>query len=82
MNDDQTAMTPSYSTYLQLPTLLAAQRPPHFEALGQGDDPRSITRDLAHHGELLFIVVHQTFELWFRLVVHELSAAMTAIRSE
>jgi tryptophan 2,3-dioxygenase len=30
---------------------------------------------LAHHDELLFIIVHQVFELWFKLILHELSRA-------
>ncbi|MFZ0216424.1 MAG: tryptophan 2,3-dioxygenase family protein [Candidatus Dormiibacterota bacterium] len=32
-----------------------------------------------HHDELLFIVVHQAYELWFRLVLHELEAARDAM---
>jgi tryptophan 2,3-dioxygenase len=35
--------------------------------------PRS---DPPHHDELLFIVIHQAYELWFRLVLHELETAM------
>ena len=33
-----------------------------------------------HHDELLFIVIHQTSELWMKLILHEFSAAMSAIR--
>ena len=47
----------SYGGYLDLPTLLAAQRP--------------ISRP-EHHDELLFIIQHQTTELWLKLVLHEL----------
>jgi tryptophan 2,3-dioxygenase len=47
----------NYSDYLQLPHLLALQR------------PRS---DPAEHDEMLFIVIHQTYELWFKLMLHEL----------
>jgi tryptophan 2,3-dioxygenase len=47
----------NYSDYLQLPALLALQR------------PRS---DPAEHDEMLFIVIHQTYELWFKLMLHEL----------
>ena len=46
----------TYGTYLRLDELLALQ----------GDD-RGISND-----ELHFIVVHQTFELWFKQVVREL----------
>jgi tryptophan 2,3-dioxygenase len=49
----------SYANYLELDTLLAAQH------------PRS---DPAHHDELLFIVQHQTTELWLKLILHELRA--------
>lgn len=30
----------------------------------------------AHHDEPLFIVIHQTYELWFKLILHELDEAM------
>jgi tryptophan 2,3-dioxygenase len=49
-------MTLTYSSYLQLPELLELQR------------PRSAP---AEHDEMLFIVIHQVFELWFKLVLHE-----------
>ena len=34
------------------------------------------------HDEMLFIVQHQTTELWFRLVLHELDAAMAGIDND
>ena len=34
------------------------------------------------HDELLFIVQHQTSELWMKLAIHEIRSAMTAIRSD
>ena len=52
--------TMSYGDYLDLDSLLAAQH------------PRSRPE---HHDELLFIVQHQTSELWLKLVLHELQAA-------
>ncbi len=60
---------PTYGSYLQLGSVLNAQRPPSY---GKGSEP---TRALLHHDELTFIVVHQVFELWFKLMLHELSAA-------
>lgn len=48
----------TYSDYLGLPTLLDLQH------------PRSSP---AEHDEMLFIVIHQTYELWFRLALHEVS---------
>jgi tryptophan 2,3-dioxygenase len=56
-----------YATYLGLDTLLAAQRP---------------LSDPAHHDELLFIVQHQTTELWFKLMLHELRAATRLVRGD
>jgi len=47
----------TYSSYLKLDELLALQQ------------PRSNPEE---HDELLFIVVHQTYELWFKLLLHEL----------
>ncbi len=49
-------MALTYADYLKLPELLDLQR------------PRS---DPAEHDEMLFIVIHQVYELWFRLVLHE-----------
>lgn len=34
----------------------------------------------AQHDELLFIIIHQTFELWFKQILHELDATMEYIR--
>ena len=57
----------SYGGYLDLPTLLAAQRP---------------ISDPVHHDELLFIIQHQTTELWLKLVLHELEGACAQIRAD
>lgn len=46
----------TYSSYLALDDLLAAQHPRSDE-----------------HDELLFIVIHQTYELWFKQLLHELA---------
>jgi tryptophan 2,3-dioxygenase len=40
----------------------------------------SQTRLSGHHDEMLFIIIHQTSELWMKLILHELKAAMTHIR--
>ncbi|WP_435742680.1 tryptophan 2,3-dioxygenase [Nocardioides sp. SYSU DS0663] len=50
----------SYGRYLDLDRLLSAQHP---------------LSDPEHHDELLFIVQHQTSELWLKLVLHELREA-------
>lgn len=57
----------SYSGYLSLNSLLAQQRP-----LSQPP----------HHDEMLFIIQHQVSELWIKLLIHELSAAIDHIRHD
>jgi tryptophan 2,3-dioxygenase len=57
----------SYGDYLRLDLLLAAQQP-------QSDPPQ--------HDELLFIVQHQTSELWLKLLVHELRSARSLLASD
>jgi tryptophan 2,3-dioxygenase len=53
-----------YHDYLQLDRLLSCQRP-ESERLGR-----------PAHDELLFIVVHQAYELWFKQILHELDAVL------
>jgi tryptophan 2,3-dioxygenase len=36
----------------------------------------------AHHDELLFITVHQTYELWFKQILHELDAAVLLVEED
>lgn len=50
-------MSLSYAEYLQIDRLLELQR------------PRSVPPE---HDEQLFIVIHQVYELWFKLTLHEL----------
>ena len=57
----------SYSGYLQLDTLLSAQQ--------RLSNP-------PHHDELLFIVQHQVAELWMKLMIHELKAAIANLRED
>jgi tryptophan 2,3-dioxygenase len=57
----------SYGDYLRLDLLLAAQQP-------QSRPPQ--------HDELLFIVQHQTSELWLKLMVHELRSARDLLRTD
>ena len=54
----------SYGDYLRLDLLLSAQQP-------LSDPPQ--------HDELLFIIQHQTSELWLKLLVHELRSARTLL---
>jgi tryptophan 2,3-dioxygenase len=57
----------SYADYLRLDRLLTAQEP-------LSDPPQ--------HDELLFIIQHQTSELWLKLLVHELRSARTLLRED
>jgi tryptophan 2,3-dioxygenase len=36
----------------------------------------------SHHDEMLFIIQHQTSELWMKLMVHELTAAIGHVRAD
>jgi tryptophan 2,3-dioxygenase len=49
-----------YPDYLKLPALLSAQA------------PESARHGRSAHDEMLFIIVHQTYELWFKQILHEL----------
>ncbi|MCS6916421.1 MAG: tryptophan 2,3-dioxygenase family protein [Chitinophagales bacterium] len=51
-----------YKNYLELDTLLNAQHP-ESEKAGK-----------PAHDEMLFIIVHQTYELWFKQILHELNS--------
>jgi tryptophan 2,3-dioxygenase len=49
----------------------------HLEQLLSAQHPMS-----PHHDEMLFIVQHQTSELWMKLMLHELRAAVAAVASD
>ncbi len=57
----------SYGSYLSLDELLSAQHP---------------VSDPEHHDELLFIIQHQTSELWLKLVLHELRSAAALLAQD
>jgi tryptophan 2,3-dioxygenase len=56
-----------YKGYLHLDRLLSAQQP---------------LSSPVHHDEMLFIIQHQTSELWMKLAVHELRAAVEFVKSD
>jgi tryptophan 2,3-dioxygenase len=78
----------TYGRYLCLEQILTAQRPrsgslpekgsPHSPKQGE---PTSSSRTSAHD-EMLFIIQHQTSELWMKLMIHELDAALSCIRRD
>ncbi len=59
--------TLSYSEYLHLDELLGAQH---------------LLSDPPHHDELLFVIQHQTSELWLKLVLHELRSAQRSLAAD
>ena len=54
----------SYNSYLAIDELLGLQRP-----LSEGPE----------HDEMLFIIIHQTYELWFKQLIHEFTAAQQSL---
>lgn len=59
-----------YSQYLQLDKILDAQAPESAKDNIRADD------------EMLFIIIHQTYELWFKQVLHELDIVKSIFRQE
>ena len=59
-----------YGEYLRLGELLSCQSPKSAEA-GQ-----------PAHDEMLFVIVHQVYELWFKQVLHELDSVMALFRED
>ena len=52
----------SYNKYLRVADLIGLQ---------------NCLSDPAHHDELLFITVHQAYELWFKQILHEIDAVIS-----
>src|ERR1700716_3851990 len=57
----------SYNEYLRVPELI---------------DLQSCRSTPAHHDELLFITVHQAYELWFKQILHEIDAAIVLMKED
>jgi tryptophan 2,3-dioxygenase len=57
----------TYADYLHLEGLLSAQAP-------RSSPP--------HHDEMLFIIQHQTSELWLKLLIHELTAVRAHVQAD
>ena len=49
-----------YADYIELDKILNSQHPRSFQSLEQGND------------EMLFIIIHQAYELWFKQILFEL----------
>jgi tryptophan 2,3-dioxygenase len=54
----------TYGSYLKVQELLSLQQP---------------ESNPAHHDEMLFIIIHQVYELWFKQVLHELDEMASAM---
>jgi len=59
----------NYSSYLMLDKILSAQAP-----------RTSDKAEGAEHDEMLFIIIHQVFELWFKQLLHEIDYAQVQLR--
>lgn len=57
-----------YHDYLQLDKILNAQ------------SPESDKRNLSAHDEMLFIIIHQAYELWFKQLHHEADSVVSILR--
>lgn len=54
----------SYGSYLRVDDLLSLQRP---------------LSSPEHHDEMLFIIIHQVYELWFKQLLHETAAVLRGL---
>src|SRR5438874_6665826 len=57
----------SYNKYLRVPELI---------------DLQTCLSSPTHHDELLFITVHQAYELWFKQILHEIDAAIALMKED
>jgi tryptophan 2,3-dioxygenase len=60
-----------YSDYLQLDKILGAQHPESFKP---GNEPA--------HDEMLFIIIHQAYELWFKQILFEMDFIMQVFKKQ
>jgi tryptophan 2,3-dioxygenase len=68
MSEETTSV--HYINYLDLDKVLDAQHP----LSGEGKE--------AAHEEMLFIIIHQTYELWFKQMLHEIDSVMDLFRND
>jgi tryptophan 2,3-dioxygenase len=68
MSEDYGQSAPlSYNKYLRVPELI---------------DLQTCLSSPTHHDELLFITVHQAYELWFKQILHEIDAAIVLMKND
>ena len=66
MSNEQVNPALTYTSYLAIDELLKLQKP-----LSEGPE----------HDEMLFIIIHQSYELWFKQLIHEFLAAQEALEA-
>src|SRR5262245_9548750 len=68
MSEDYGRGSPlSYNKYLRVPELI---------------DLQTCLSSPAQHDELLFITIHQAYELWFKQILHEIDAAILMMKED
>jgi tryptophan 2,3-dioxygenase len=60
-------MALTYSSYLKIDELLSLQQP--------------LADETTAHDEMLFIIIHQAYELWFKQILHELDLLQTLLKT-
>ncbi len=69
-NGSDTTESVDYNSYLQLDKILNAQ------------ELQSAKHNATAHDEHLFIVIHQTYELWFKQMIYELDSIITLLEKQ
>ena len=59
-----------YSDYIELDKILNSQHPKSFESPEEGND------------EMLFIIIHQSYELWFKQILFELDYVLKVFQKD
>lgn len=57
----------TYGEYLKVPELLSLQK---------------LHSEPPHHDEMLFIIIHQAYELWFKQILHEMECVRTCMEKQ
>ena len=71
MSDPKFDSALTYTSYLAVDELLKLQKPLSKAADSEGPE----------HDEMLFIIIHQSYELWFKQLIHEFNAASKSLEN-
>jgi len=69
MSDQEFDSALTYCSYLAIDELLKLQKPLSKSVESEGPE----------HDEMLFIIIHQSYELWFKQLIHEFEAAAKSL---